>query len=311
MKTMQLEGLNLDAENPASDTIEVVYQKVPINVEPGAVANSKVEIDLEPSDEMRRLGAEAEALQALPELERLHAVLDLLRGSVDYPYTETVEQLREENAELATWIQDRLLPEGDGGTKKLSEVLDKGYGACGELSAAYLWLAQHAGLKGIIMRSHTDTPITNINRAGSDQPLFRETEPGGVTQVHAWTEILTESRGWVPVDPSTKYIGDTDERLQTFKDAGYMAHIMAHDNLVSVEPSETLHATATILPVAPGHETVTAQINARLHLPKIQMDSDLDGTHVPPKHESYSGDATLTIHPPQDNSGLQLVGVKH
>lgn len=308
MNTVEFNGLELHPENRSSDAIEVIYEKHPIVIEPGSFPNGKTEIDLEPTEDMQRLGTEAVQLKELPELDRLPAILDLLRSNIEYPYAETLEQLQDENAALADWIKDRLLPEGSGGPNKLSEVIEKGYGVCNELSVAYLWLAQHAGLSGVLLRSDYDQ-ITNINRADSDKPLFRETPLGGKVPAHAWVEIRTKSRGWVPVDPSTRYIGDTDEKLQTFHEAGYMAHMVV-DGLSTVEPVEALKATTRILPVPPASEVITGETRVGLHEPRIKIGGAQNGHSTPPNHESYSGNATVTFHDTARDVGLKFAGFK-
>lgn len=302
------ENLELHSGNPTSDTIEVIYEKYPVSLEPGIFANGKTEIDLEPTDELKRLAEQAEQLREIPELERLPAILSLLREHVEYPYVDTVEQLQAENAELAEWIREKLLPEGNGGPKKLSEVFEKGFGVCSELSVAYLWLAQHAGLAGVLLQSNHDQ-ITNINRADSGLPLFKATPPGAKAPAHAWVEIQTAERGWVPVDPTTRYIGDSEEKLQTFQDAGYNAHLYVH-NLATVENPYVLHAITGIRPLIPGADTIGALTKVALHGPKTTIGGEHHGKVTPPKHQVYSGNAVVEFHDRSDHVGLRFTGIK-
>lgn len=308
MQTHTFENLELHSGNPATDAIEVVYEKYPIVLEPGKYINGRTQIDLEPTSELQDIALEAEVLVDLPELERIPAVLDLLRSRVDYPYPDTVEQLREDNAELAEWIRDKLLPEGTGGTKKLSEVFAKGFGVCNELSVAYLWLAQKAGLSGILLRSNHDQ-ITNVNRAGSLTPLFKATPSGEKVPAHAWVEVKTEERGWVPVDPSTRYIGDTDEKLETFTKAGYDAHLYVV-GLATVDNPDALQALTTILPVPPAADFVIASTKVALYGSRIKIGGDNNGESKPPKHQKYSGSAKVHFHDNDSHVGLKFNGIK-
>lgn len=295
MRTHTFENLGLNADKPSSDTIEVVYDKQPITLENGTFANYKNEIDLEPSAEMMELAQQAESLKYIPELERLEAVIDLLRSNVEYPFKATVEKLQAENAELAEWVKDKLLPEGAGGTKLLSEVFTNGYGVCNELSVAYLWLAQHAGLKGILLSS-VPYQITNVNQADSEEPLFKATAPGEKVPAHSWVEILTDERGWVPVDPSTKYVGNTDEKFATFQRAGYDAHLIV-DGLASVDNPEALRAIVQAEPLPPGSETVKVLTSVALHPPKKKLfTKGKDSAAQPPKQPIFTGRATVQFH---------------
>ena len=305
MRTHTFENLELNADKPSSDTIEVIYDKQPITLENGTVANHINEIDLEPSAEMMKLAQQAESLKYIPELERLEAVIDLLRANVEYPFKATVEKLQAENAELAEWIKDKLLP-GGSGKKLLSEVFTNGYGVCNELSVAYLWLAQHAGLKGILLSS-VPYQITNVNRADSEEPLFKATAPGEKVVGHSWVEILTDERGWVPVDPSTKYVGNTDEKFATFQRAGYDAHLFV-DGLVSVDNPEALRAIVHAEPLPPGSETVKVLTSVALHQSRKKLSTkEKDSTPRPPKHSTFTGHATVQFHEKDsDHVGFRL-----
>lgn len=290
MPTTKLEGLDLTPDNPASDlVIHATYEKQPMELKPGMSPAGSVEIDAQPSELMKKIAAEAAELQALPELKRLHAVMDLLREHLDYPYDWNLDFLRDQDPDRAQWVEQNIVGKEAG--LKLSEVFDHGYAACSQMTTAYMWLAQSAGLKGTLQITMHDQ-IRNINRAGTNEPLFKATAPGKMAPAHAWNEILTEARGWVPVDPSIKYIGDTDERLQIFKDAGYQG-VMIRFAVAKARPSEYVEAATRILPALPGSETVEVTTRARLHGPIMTLGSK-EGPR-PPKHQTYKGDATIDL----------------
>jgi transglutaminase-like putative cysteine protease len=75
----------------------------------------------------------------------------------------------------------------------LSEFLEKGYGRCTQLSVAYLYLAQQAGIEGCFMGSDSGA-IKNVLK-DENTKLFRSAEVGAPVGAHSWVELkLSDGR---------------------------------------------------------------------------------------------------------------------
>jgi hypothetical protein len=105
------------------------------------------------------------------------------------------------------------------------EVAKYGVGVCGHLSSVYLYLANKAGLKGILVNSAPERTPINIARTDRDKKLFRSAEVGSRTSNHAWVEIQVQDGTWVPVDPSTELTGTTEEGMSMFREADYVTSL--------------------------------------------------------------------------------------
>jgi hypothetical protein len=174
---------------------------------------------------MKAISEECLRFKDLPEKEILHKILEILRKNIDYPFEEKVEEIRKDNPELADWI-DKYVPINKfplGGSNKLSDIFEKGYGVCGNLSLAYLYLAEKLGFKGIIFYGDE---IKNISRSDNKEALFKSREVGAPAPVHFWCEIRLSNGEWIPVDPSTKLVGD-DEGIDDFRRANYIGRALS------------------------------------------------------------------------------------
>lgn len=220
-KMAEIDFLNLDLkqEDDKSKSIEIVFEKQPTTLKKGEVYSQYTIFD-EESDKMKSITEECLEFKNLPEKKLLHKILEILRKNIDYPFEEKVEEIRKSDPGLADWL-DKNTPIKNfpvGGLNKLSDIFEKGYGICGNLSVAYLYLAEKVGLKGVIFYGDE---IKNISRGDNAEPLFKSRDIGAPAPTHYWCEIRLSNGEWIPVDPSTKLIGD-ESGINDFKKANYI-----------------------------------------------------------------------------------------
>jgi hypothetical protein len=219
-KMADIDFLNLDLrkEEDKSKSIEIVFEKQPITLKKGEVYSQYTIFD-EESDKMKSIVEECLELKGLPEKELLNKILEILRKNINYPFKDKVEELRESNPDLADWLEENIPIDNYpvGGPNKLSDIFEKGYGICGNMSVAYLYLAEKVGLRGVIFYGDE---IKNILRSDNNEKLFKSREVGASAPTHSWCEIKLSNGEWIPVDPSTKLIGD-ENGINDFKKANY------------------------------------------------------------------------------------------
>ncbi len=262
-------NLNLNVEVLSSPEVEVTVEKQPTEIVEGRhYLNNIVKIDKE-TKKMKSLSGAAEKLLEIPEAERLEKVLEILRNNVNYPYEDDIKKLAEKNPKLAQWITDNVK---SNKTVSISEIFEKGYGQCGHLTVAYLWLAQKAGLKGTILTCPKGV-IKNIVRTDTGKSLFKS--EGG--PAHAWVEVQISDGRWIPVDPSVKLIGDSRERLDMFKEANYKTFCEGLGE--NWEPKETVQSKNTPVVFYPAEPTASGSFHLELKT----------------KNEQYFGEGKLDI----------------
>lgn len=284
--------LNLSLEHPQSDVIATIYQKEAIDLIPGKFyGQGRTEVDMEPTGQLSELAAEAAKLQTLPEIDRLYPLLDLLRSNIEYPYPQTVNDLEQKNPGLADWVQQNVLVGGNGGTSKVSELFKNGYAICNQLSVGYLWLAEQAGLKGVI--AHDVGGIHNVTSPDTGLPLFKSVGLGEPVAPHSWVEIQTGDE-WIPVDPSTKLAGTDVERFNTFDNAGYRAHLLL-GGISTVDPNRSIQTANRIAELRPGSEEVAIDTRVELLPAKIKIGVK-SAVVCPPEHTEFKGSATVSFH---------------
>ncbi|MEK9156273.1 MAG: transglutaminase-like domain-containing protein [Patescibacteria group bacterium] len=233
-------NLNLTEHNPTSPEVTVTIEKQPTKIVEGETyCNGAVLVDTE-SESMRSLATQEEALKELPEAQRPGAVLKLLRENVHYAYNDVIDAIAQTNPDLAAWVAKNTGVDSHVFKLPLSQIIDKGYGVCRHLSVAYLWLAQKAGLEGTLLTSDY-RGITNVERRDNGKQLFKSVAVGEPLIPHAWTEVRLSNGEWVPVDPSVMLVGDTEEGMQTFQEAGYNANLSMGDRFRSY-PKRCTHS---------------------------------------------------------------------
>ncbi len=295
-------NLNLSSENPISPEIGIVVEKQPIElVEGKSYCNEAVLVDKE-TERMQALATQAEVFLELPENERPAKVLELLRDKMHYAYNDVVEELSKTNPDLGKWVVENTGPNTSSVHNiPLSEIIEKGYGVCRHLSPAYLWLAQKAGLKGVLLSSIDG--IKNIERSDTKQKLFKFSEIGKPVGAHSWVEIKTSDGQWIPVDPSTKLVGDSEEGLAMFREANYMA--LGGPGLeIGAEPRDQLNVDATSIFFAPAEATASGKYS--LELQSLKPTVRFGKENLPPTNVPYSGEGKLTVNTREQSSDLTL-----
>lgn len=145
--------------------------------------------------------------------------------------------------------------------------------------------------------------IKNIERSDTKQKLFRSAEVGKPVSAHSWVEIKTSDGRWIPVDPSTKLVGDSEEGLSMFREANYMAY--GNPSLdVEVEPSDQLFTKGTPILFAPAESTASGIycLELRSSKPIIRFRKE----NLPPTNIPYSGAGKLNIGTSEQFGGLAL-----
>lgn len=219
-----LKDLHLDTESPLGPTIDILYTRKPNQLEVGDIISYTgaplITIDHHGS-RIEYLSNQAELLRALEPTERPRAVLELLSQHMSFAYPSAIEKLRETNPNEAAWLAANISG-GESGYPQvtLSEIADHGYGVCSHLSPLYLWLAQRAGLQGVLV-THAQKKMTNVTRRDTGQPLFKSVAVGQPVADHMWVELYLDNGEQVLIDPSTRLVGDTPETVQTIAEAGY------------------------------------------------------------------------------------------
>jgi len=285
------EHVDLTEENPQSEGVEFLIEKKPIEIENGKTYGvpSGVMID-EDAPEAVAIATEAQAIKNLPEEERVSKLMELFRNHLEYAYPDSVNDLEKIDPEKALWIKEKIL--GNPSEVKLSEVLSSGFGICRHLSVVYLWLAQKAGLEGVLLKSDPMLSIQNIVRTDTNLPLFKMTAVGKNVPSHTWVELRLSTGEWIPVDPSTNLVGDTEERLKMFKNANYKG-AATYD--LKADIAQRGDVSTLFLPAFydPGSPTAKSAISANI---LQHMDFTTGERGVTP----YSGRVDVLIHSKED-----------
>lgn len=209
-------NLSLQKEGDHSKEFVIKFEKEAITLEKGKKYSQYCVYDKE-TEKMQSIVAELSQYKDLPEEEKLSKILETLRTHVKYPFQKENDDLKLENPDLAKWVEENLLTT-NWPTINLSDTFEKGYGICGNLSLAYLYLAEKVGLKGLIFYGDE---LKNIKRSDNNEALFKLVGVGERARTHAWCEIQLSNGDWIPVDPSTKLIGD-EKGIEDFKKANYI-----------------------------------------------------------------------------------------
>lgn len=312
-------NINFDAENPISPDIKVIVEKQQITIEEGkSYVVSSVLIDPE-TPKMIDLATKAENLKDLPEEERIDALMKLFRENIHYAYNTTVDDISKTDPELAEWISTHTGVKSHATNVPLSEIIEKKYGVCPHLSVAYLWLAQKAGLEGVILNSDTGK-LKNIKRTDNDEKLFKSVEIGEPVPAHSWVEIKLSDGRWIPVDPSTQLTGTTEEKFKMFENANYIAIGYGLD--VESKQKE-LGIGGKAIEFKPGQARAEGSyhlslrsIQPRIVWGKDSVTQEMYQTTADPLNTPYSGLAEMQIKCEGDNftnfygNGLSLVSVE-
>lgn len=249
---------------------------------------------------MQDIANQAESLKALPEDTRPRAAMELFRSQMHYAYNDVVAKLAETNPNTAEWIVKNTGLNHSVSDVPLSELMENKYGICSHLAVGYLWLAQKAGLEGIIMTSNHNE-LRNITRSDNGEALFKSVDVGQPASAHAWVEIKLSNGRWIPVDPTTKLVGDTEEELRMFKEANYYSYI---DALNFDSGQKELSPRRSRSGFKPGEPT--AQVGFCLELRSTKPILRIAGPQIPPTNEPYHGRGHILINTVEASGKLSL-----
>lgn len=213
------------ASNKEPLKLAITLEKVPQLIEDGVEIN-EITIDRK-SPKLQEMLKEAASLREIPEREKPRKIMELLRSKVSYAYDNMIAELGKTNPSLAKWVTKNIT-DCISSPISLSEIIDSGFGVCRHLSVAMLALAKETGINGSLVSNATpdskpELGIKNVIRRDNGESLFK-TLPVGTIQSragHIWVEFQMSNGEWIPVDPSTLLVGDTEEEMAIFSDANY------------------------------------------------------------------------------------------
>lgn len=145
-------------------------------------------------------------------------------------------------------------------------------------------MIQKAGLQGTLCNAEAGV-VKNIKRSDREENLFKSVAIGEPTAAHMWTEVQMSDGTWIPVDPSTNLVGDTQERMALFQEANYMAS-GEYGTTLTWSPHE-LVPQASSLSFKPGEAISNAQYGLLLVA--------TPGIPNPSYSPKYSGPGNLTV----------------
>ena len=303
--------VELSSEEGPGVKLEIEIERVPIQISEGSIIGVMggviVDIESSPSPKLKEMVVKAKELTDLPEGERPRKIMEIVRSKVNYAYDEVVEELRKADPELADWVVKYTGLNSSGEKVKASEIVNSGHGICCHLAALAVILAKEAGLEASFETSFAmskEEGFKNVARKDNGEKLFKSFELDEIFTIpHAWAEIRMSDGKWVPIDPSTKIVGDNDTELQTFKGANYKStpYSMRIKNLpggVSLMGNRDLQFSSG--------ETVHSGMVTINCMPLLDL---IRETKIP---ESYSGPLSFQIisQPTTDGMNVRVKSVK-
>jgi hypothetical protein len=294
--TITFPHLSLNIKNP-SFKLEIMLNKRTINMKVGdSYATQDVFIDEEVQEP--DLVSQAKMLSVHPEKLRAKLLVNLLKNNFKTATQLNINKLRTTDPAYADWVEENVSERSQKKYVPFSEIVKHGHGICTHHSAIYLWLAQEAGLKGAIMRSDQNT-ITNIIRSDNGKKMFNFADVGANVVSHAWVELLLENGEWLPVDPTTGLVGDTQTNLEMFKQANYVCDTFS-ESIIScnVEPKNSVDLRERKISVPAGQISGIMSLKYVLAstLEKIVKPSFFEPSKVlPPTNEPYEGEMVISV----------------
>lgn len=309
--------VELDSKEAPLDFV-IALEKQPTKVTDGTVIEN-ITIDKE-SPVIQPLLEQARQLREIPERERPRRLMELLRSNVQFAYSEVVDELAKTKPELAQWVVENTgLNSSSARQLKLSEIISAGHAVCRHLSVAMLVLADEAGLQGAYLSTAPirDAKYTahNVVRHDNGEKLFKMSKVGEPIGGHAWVEIRTSQDEWMPVDPSTRLVGDTEEGLVTFREANYRA-LPGYSLEIEGFPKDVGHLGNQDLWFLPGEarHVGVLQVNSREKLKPIVITfgdakPEPDDSEQWPKPTEYKGSLSFRISSHEADGGGMTVGI--
>ncbi len=205
--------------------LEFDIQKQPIYLKEGDQTDFEGVIVDHESEKVKSLLEESRLLKNLPEKERLHRVMELVRSNLKFPFKEELEEIGQETYNQ---VEEGSLP------IRLSKLVELGYGQCRHFAPLYLVLAQEAGLEGQLA---SGDKLINIIRTDNNKPLFKSVKPGESVASHQWVSIILKNGDWITVDPTKNLIADNQKALEMVTKANYQEDILGSSNSIEAPPN--------------------------------------------------------------------------
>ena len=154
---------------------------------------------------------------------RIQPLIELVHTTISRANPAIIEKMSLERPEEAEWIRKNILKPTWETRIHVLDLLHYKHGVCRNYAWLFLWLAKHAGLTGRLLRTNADQ-LLNIRHPHLDRPLWNSFPEGTIGPApHLWVELYMKEDTWLPIDPTTKLVGDTPEGLKAFHDARYYA----------------------------------------------------------------------------------------
>ncbi len=294
----------------------LTLQKEPTFIKPGIVIEG-LKFDKD-NPSLAEIWGQIDRIKDFTEVKRPRKVLELLRSRVQYPYTWAMEELGQTDSQKAAWVERNVIAEGVMGPNlKLSEIVHCGYGICKHFATSYLYLAHEAGLTVALSTNGPDAvigggpgPVTNVYRRDNGEQLFKSCEVGKpIWAGHAWTEVGIGDR-WMPVDPTTRLVGDNDKELATFLDANYRAVSTYGIDFQFKHPHLLFHRPRPLdFPVGNSIHTGTFTLNCEAEQRPGTLDPAKKAKYageIWPRPTSHSGPLKFKLEAFQSWSGLSV-----
>lgn len=222
-RSLEFPNLEITPEQPFEFNIGL--KKIPLSIKDGDnLGGNCTEVKFE--GKLADLMRQAAELQTLPEDQRILKLVELVRANLVYPYSETINELKQTDSKLAQWLADRFGDEAKivNGIS-VNDCLDRGYGNCKIMTSTFLVLAQAAGLRGMFGQNGEDK-VSNLIRPDTGASMFKMGEVGRpVTFSHAWAEVQLQDGSWIPVDLTANMAALTPEMFDLFKRANYITQV--------------------------------------------------------------------------------------
>lgn len=262
----------------------------------------EIDLDQEPQ-ELRDLIYKVRSLRTFPERNRPRQIMDLLRKKIDYSFETTLLELGKDDRDLPQAVR-RNNASPLIGASVLREAVRLRFANCNALAISMLILGKEAGLEGAYLTNapylgekfgEDPNPIRNVLREDTNQKLFREYEINqNLPEGHSWVELRTRESEWIPVDPATKLVGDSEEELEIFRRANYKAALFLDVNLIS-NGRNLSHGGIRDLEFFPGEDVHSGRIEITYDESDSELISEANTEPIIPVIEKYQFASNLAV----------------
>jgi hypothetical protein len=227
---ISIPNVDLDSEQSGKALVfEIELEKQPCHYQEGETIGPGsqsliIDLNTNPTEKSEAMLQAAKEIGELPAEQRPRMIVDLIRSQVQYAYKAVIEQLKEDDPELAKWVEENSGIGSGWKSQKASDIVKTGYGVCKHLAGLAVILGQEAGLDASYEFNPAFSPelnFKNINRPDNGQPLFKSFPVGkSFNAAHAWVSYYVDGR-WISADPSTMLVADNEVESSIFKEANY------------------------------------------------------------------------------------------